>query len=330
MRKVLRRCSPAGVTLFSATCRANLALGREEALWELLFVRCGLRFRPAHWAASAADGEEDELEPASWRKAFLAHKLQIQGQGLHSCLVAPVQPGVKRFQVCSGSLALPQALAQAADGDIIELAPGCYPPVIVSRPVFLVGMHRDCVEVAGICVRAGGVTAACITIARSKSPVNAEWEATGEGAPAHSGDDSAVRVLAGSLRIFDCNIAGRQGIDVEKGASCLVQGCDIEAERCCFRGTGDLDSCRLKGLEQLHAMSSEQDQAASMIADFLQGRSRVLNCIVDSQSIRVGLKLRSSASVEVIDSDIRAWCYGVSAQGCRHHEATSLILHSSR
>ena len=314
VRQVLRRCSPAAVTLFSGTCRANLATAREEPLWELLSVRSGLRYRPAHWAASSAAGDEDELEPDSWRLAFVNHAFLVQGR-------APELPGgllsPRKFRVCSGALELPEALSLALDGDTVELQPGSYPPVVLSRAISLIGSNRDCVEVRGISVQAEGVTVAGLTIFAGKA----------DAPPEAKNDVSAIRMLCGSARILDCNIRGHRGIEVAKGATAVLFSCDVEAQTCCFQGAGELDSCRLQGMKTL----SNSDAKYASVVDFRQGNSRLKNCIVDGRDMNVGLKLRCCASVEVLDSDITARHYGISTQGCQHQRvSTSVLVHNSR
>jgi hypothetical protein len=246
VRKILSSCGAVSLGLFSGTCRANRLLAREETLWEELFVRSGLRFRPPHWAAHAAEGAEDELEPDSWRLAFQNHLLFAftPWQSLPAHLGHGILgPRGRLLRVHSAGLDLQQALALADNGDIIELAPGIYKEhVTLSKEVWLIGVNRDCVEIFGsVFVEADNVT---ITIAS----LRIIGHALEIGAGAEEGeiaDMPAVRVAAGTLQIFDCDIRGAKGIEVEKGF-CNVSKCDIQVQDSCFEGVGHLDSCRLQ------------------------------------------------------------------------------------
>jgi hypothetical protein len=244
VRKILRSCGAVSLGLFSGTCRANRLLAREETLWEELFIRSGLRFRPPQWAALAAEGVEDGLEPDSWRLAFQNYLFFAftPWQSLPAHLGHGILgPRGRLLRVHSAGLDLQQALALADNGDIIELAPGIYKEhVILSKEVRLIGVNRDCVEIFGsVFVEADNVTIASLCI------IGTELES---GAGAEEGeveDMPAVRVAAGALQIFDCDIRGAKGIEVEKGF-CNISKCDIQVQGSCFQGVGHLDSCRLQ------------------------------------------------------------------------------------
>ena len=318
VRKALRRCAPGAVLRFGATSRGNRALAREEALWEALFVRAGARLRPpGAWAAAAAAAAEDELAPGSWWEALRDY---VRHPSVGSLVLGPSR---RRLRVSSGALALHHALERAESGDVIELAPGVYPQrITLSRAITLVGDSRDCVQVGSVLAEADGVTLARLTILGTVLP-STEDEAAG-GVPAAQ---PAFCVSAGSARVYDCNLRGAWGIEVEAGA-CRVFSCDIEAQRSCFRGAGELDACRLEICAPVStiALPGTEVQAALV---FRTGKSRLVNCLVESGS--VGVHVESGASCEIKDCDIQATNYGVSVQGSRNaQDCAYLLLQNSR
>ena len=327
VRQALRRCSPGAVLRFAATSRGNRALAREEALWEALFVRAGARLRPPGvWAAAAAAGADDELllEHGSWRAAFRAYHLGPLGADL---LVRC--PSRKRLRVASGALGLQQALALAQGGDIIELAPGAYPQhITLSRAVTLVGDSRDCVQVGSVRAEADGVTLARLTIVGALPEMTrAQAEAAGGVA---APPEPAVCVSAGTALIFDCNLRGMRGVEVEAG-SCRVLSCDVQTQHACFRGAGDLDRCRLETRASAAAGALAHASADAQTAVvFGKGRSRLTNCLVEGGN--VGVHVESGASSKIRDCDIQATDYGVSVHGSNslYDHAAHLLLEDSR
>jgi hypothetical protein len=320
VRKVLRRCAPGSVLRFGATSRGNRALAREEALWEALFVRAGARLRPpGAWAAAAAAAAEDELAPGSWWEAFRDY---VRHPSVGSLVLNP-GPSRRRLRVASGALALNHALERAESGDVIELAPGVYPQrITLSRAITLVGDSRDCVQVGSVLAEADGVTLARLTILGTVLP-STEDEAAG-GVPAAQ---PAFCVSAGSARVYDCNLRGAWGIEVEVG-SCQVFSCDIEAQRACFRGAGELDACRLEICAPVSAIALPGTEVQAALV-FRTGKSRLANCLVEGGS--VGVHVEGGASCEIKDCDIQATNYGISVQGLRNaQDCAHLLLQNSR
>ena len=312
-RKILYRSSASAVIRIAGTCRANFALAREEALWEHLFVRSGMRFRPPGWATASSAGYEDELMPDSWRLAF------------RDCLklTIPASRG-RRLRISSGGLTIQQALELAKVGDVLELAPGFYPPIIVSKAVTIVGLNRDCVEIEGVKIEADGVTIASLTILGKHLDVGSTSDSSVELLE----ESSAVTVSAKNVRITDCSIRGDQGIDVREGI-CQVLTCDILVRHCCFWGSGELTCCRLEDQSQhlqSHNLHGRRDYS---IVSFRQGNNAVTNCLVDGSNI--GVRVERGAYCHVADSVITANAYGISVQGSQNSPSSSrLLLENSR
>jgi hypothetical protein len=320
MRKALRLCAPGTVLRFGTTSRDNRALAREEALWEALFVRAGARFRPSGvWAAAAAAATDDELAPGSWWEAFRDY---VRHPSVGSLVLNP-GPSKRRLRVASGALALHQALERAESGDVIELAPGVYPQCItLSRAITLVGDCRDCVQVGSVLTEVDGVTLARLTILGTVQ-TSTEAEAAG-GMPVMQ---PAVCVSAGSARVYDCNLRGAWGIEVEAGA-CHVFCCDIEAQHACFRGAGEIDACRLEICAPASAVALPGTEVQAALV-FRTGKSRLANCLVEGGSD--GVHVQSGASCQIRDCDIQAKNCGVSVQGSRNaQDCAHLLLQNSR
>ena len=289
----------------------------EEELWEHHAARSGTRHRPQNWAASAAEGQEDDLQPESWHRAccdFLKF------------LRSAIPAGGKTLRVCCGGLTLQDALALAENGDVVELAPGAYQQqIVLSRAITLVGAHRDCVEIGGVRVspEAGGVVIASLTIA-SRSPSR---QLTSAGESADEAAPPALHVIAGETHVMNCNIRGEKGI-LALGGVCKVSCCDIQVQQCCFCGTGELADCRLEGHKEL---TSGNDFGADTVLSLQSGYSTVKNCVVHGHGVDVGVWLHAGAKCEVEDSDIKALSYGVLVESSRSHaEVSRLMLHNCR
>jgi len=305
LRQLLRRCMPAAAARFGGTCREASRLAREEALWEFFYVRVGARYRPLLWASHAAAGECDELQPDSWRQAYV-----------ESLPLSSMKPGGRQWHVHSRGQTLMQALDMAAAGDVIVLAPGLYPHITLLRAVTLVGINRDCVEVASICAETDGAMIACLTVSTALKSA-AGTEVAAERLP-------AVRVAQGGLRIFDCNIRGERGVNVEKGI-CNMSNCDVQVSQCCFHGVGELVACRLEGNSQMD-LSPHTRSGTEAVASFPHGCSRITNCLINGHNTDVGIWIHAGAVCEVRDCDITASSYGILAEGARGSGSKSCLL----
>eukprot|EP00961_Rhodomonas_salina_P254399 3437628-Rhodomonas_salina.3 len=217
--QLLWRCDCVSVVRMSRTCSVLNDVGKDESLWEKLFLDLGLRWRTEGWAQSC-----DVTNVEMWRSAF--------------CAVASSSQFVRQSHTAA-TVALPnsthlQDLVDSIEGSgIIFLSPGTYRQSITiqgKKQVSFIGCGRFLAAIrpeSGTAIEVGdGAHVSVSNMTLVGGWCSTTTETLDQEGPAKS-RDAVLRVCGGNLVVDHCDIVSKSdAIDVEEG-SCDCSNSDI-------------------------------------------------------------------------------------------------------